>query len=250
VNHRLGIEVLAPAGEREQLVLAEPVEGRGHPLALEPVPPLRQPQLVPLVSSVGDERSILGGGDEAIGEREGREKSPVSRLFVVEAEGLNAVTGLDQSTLEVDERERQRASRLARHAPIHGRGWALREDVLDVGEHQLLMLLLVVSPYLDDTEELIVDARFHRSRHPRVDVVTVSPHFIHRRARQQTTARSRILLTDGVVVRVEQVRIRVVEGWLAEPAQNERLEEPGGVRQVPFRRADVGHGLNDVIFGG
>src|SRR5215471_1709146 len=30
--------------------------------------------------------------------------------------------------------------------------------------------------------------------------------------------------------------------------QNERLEKPGRVREVPFRRADVGYRLHDAIF--
>ena len=30
---------------------------------------------------------------------------------------------------------------------------------------------------------------------------------------------------------------------------DEGFEKPRGVRQVPFRRTDVGHGLHDAIFG-
>src|SRR5690606_24860434 len=53
----------------------------------------------------------------------------------------------------------------------------------------------------------------------------------------------------GVVVGVEQM----AEGFVPEPVawregvQDELFEEPGRVREMPFRRARVGHRLHDVV---
>jgi hypothetical protein len=58
--------------------------------------------------------------------------------------------------------------------------------------------------------------------------------------------------TDRLVVRVEEVRERGIERCVALDVrrEEERLEEPGGVRPMPFRRAHVGHGLDDLVFFG
>ena len=34
-----------------------------------------------------------------------------------------------------------------------------------------------------------------------------------------------------------------------EPAEDESLEEPGGMRQMPLGRADIGHRLDRLVFG-
>lgn len=58
-------------------------------------------------------------------------------------------------------------------------------------------------------------------------------------------------LSNRVVVRIEQIREIGVEYLVtgAKWLQYKRFEEPGRVCQMPLGRADVGHGLNDKIFG-
>ena len=57
-------------------------------------------------------------------------------------------------------------------------------------------------------------------------------------------------IASGVVVRIK--KISVLRNFSAisrkELFQNERLEKPGGMGEVPLGRADVGHRLDDAIF--
>src|SRR5690606_20030402 len=58
--------------------------------------------------------------------------------------------------------------------------------------------------------------------------------------------------TDADVVGVEQHREGRIE-WrrrAGQPGQDEGLEEPAGMRQVPFDRTGFGHGLQLAVFGG
>src|SRR5688572_2515167 len=57
--------------------------------------------------------------------------------------------------------------------------------------------------------------------------------------------------TNGEIVRIEQHAERRMERTIPGEGglQDERLEKPGGVREVPFDRARVGHRLQRAIFG-
>ena len=74
-HRRPGIARL-PAGVGEMLALA-PVERRRDRLALDPVPPVRQPQRGGAVAAVGDELLPLAVADEPPGERERLEQHAV-----------------------------------------------------------------------------------------------------------------------------------------------------------------------------
>ncbi len=54
-----------------------------------------------------------------------------------------------------------------------------------------------------------------------------------------------------LVIGVEEKGEAAVEGAVVPQVRrkDESLEEPGGVRHVPFDRAGVGHGLHHVIVG-
>ena len=62
---------------------------------------------------------------------------------------------------------------------------------------------------------------------------------------------ARVLAAHALVVGVEQHAKRRVEGreLRLEAFQDEGLEEPGGVRQVPFDGAGLQHGLRAAVFG-
>ena len=144
--------------------------------------------------------------------------------------------------------ERPRSGRsIGRLRRVHG------QDVLDVREDQFLMLFLMVQPQLEDGRKARqhVAARGRQERlERRVDVIPVGANLCHRRTRQQSPARARVRLADGVVVRVEEGLEPVVERPVTAQSrpQDEGLEEPARVRQVPLHRADVGHGLDDEVF--
>ena len=79
---------------------------------------------------------------------------------------------------------------------------------------------------------------------------TVAQDVFERRARQQPALGSRLPGTGSLVVGVEAVGEPLIQRAKAceMRLQHERLEEPGGVRQVPLGGAGVLHRLDDLIF--
>ena len=69
------------------------------------------------------------------------------------------------------------------------------------------------------------------------------------RPRHQTSTRPRVLRSDHVVIRVEQVAKILIETFKAgcEYGQDERFEKPAAVCKVPFDRAGFRHGLQLLI---
>ena len=170
----------------------------------------------------------------------------MARPLVVEGEAAAGVADLADRFVEAQPLERRR------RRVVDGRGRAIhrlerveREQVLDVGEDELLMLLLVMQPELDDLRGRV------DLGHALVDVRAVAHHLVDGRSRQKAARRAIPARADGLVVRVEQVVIARVERLVAGARrQHEGLEEPGRVRQVPFDRATVGHRLRDEILDG
>ena len=119
--------------------------------------------------------------------------------------------------------------------------------MLGVGEHQLLVLLLVVEAELDDRGERLAAAvgACQQLEHLLVDVGAVGEHVVERRARQQPALRPRVLGPDLLVVRIEQDAELGMERPVVGPAgrDDEGFEEPAGVREVPLGRARVVHRL-------
>ena len=135
---------------------------------------------------------------------------------------------------------------------VGGMGRVLREGVQDVGEHQLLMLLLVVQSDLQNARDFgprrtarFGDQRFNR----RIDVRAVLRDLGRVRPRDQSTFGPRMARAGGDVIRVEQKR----EALIVNPVgghvrlNQKRLEEPGRVRAMPLGRACVRHRLDRLI---
>ena len=80
-------------------------------------------------------------------------------------------------------------------------------------------------------------------------MLPVGFHLRYGRARQQSTPGPGKLLADSVVVGIEQHFIARFGGGVACQVglEQEGLEEPGRVRQVPFGRAGKGFGLQAVV---
>ena len=128
-----------------------------------------------------------------------------------------------------------------------------RQGVLEVGEDELLMLLLVMQPQDErgpDLSELRLIGPIEKRFHPAVDGRAVVIDLGHRRPGEQAAPIARDTLAHGVVVRIKEIGILRIDWRFAGlfRRQDESLEEPRGMGQVPFDGAGVGHGLDDVVF--
>ena len=114
------------------------------------------------------------------------------------------------------------------------------------------MLLLVVQAEFDQRRDVVPQLRadiVDQLQHRRGDVVAIGGDRIDGRARQEAALRPRMARPDRLVIGVEQVGEGGVERPVGgvERLQQKGLEKPAGMRQMPFRRADVGHRLDRLI---
>jgi hypothetical protein len=108
------------------------------------------------------------------------------------------------------------------------------------------VLLLVMQAELEPRPRAVVErAGRERMRHAAIDRGAIGVHAIEARVREHAPARPLDARADRLVVAVEQELERRIKRLAAE---HERLEEPGGVCEVPLRGARVGHRLDDGIF--
>ena len=252
VAHRGGGIARLPARVGEMLVVP-PVERRGDAFAPDPVPAVGQPQRRGAIAAVGDEPVPFAVGHQVPGQRERFEQHAVRRALVVESEALALVADHDDAAGMLVPlgcgAVLMRRSRRRRRLPHRRSERVLEQRVLDVGQQQLLMLLLVRDAELDQPGAGGIG---QQPRHRRVDVRAPRHDLGQSRARQHAASRAQDALALGLVIGIEQERpLLVVEPVTRQPvAQQERLEEPGGVREVPFGRRGVGHRLQRrVRFG-
>jgi hypothetical protein len=127
----------------------------------------------------------------------------------------------------------------------------MARHVLDIRQHQFLVLLFVIEAKLEERPQLGAPVRsVHEPRHVLVDVRAIAQHLRERGARQQPSLRSRMSWPDCLVVRVEQVFETLVKHRVGRQVcpKQELLEEPARVGQVPLGRTDVRHALHRTIF--
>ena len=124
---------------------------------------------------------------------------------------------------------------------------------LDVGDEQFLVLLFVVQADCEDRlhfiEQFVIRA-FQQFLNVRVDRLPEAIGFGDRRTRDQPAEVAPVHVARGIVVGVKKIGVLRNHRAVARHPnlQNEGLKKPAGVREMPFRRADVRHRLHDVIF--
>src|SRR5262249_30856129 len=107
------------------------------------------------------------------------------------------------------------------------------------------VLLLVVEPQLGQRRKIApgVHASLKQPRHGGIDVRPILQYVVERWPRKQAALRPRMLVAYCVVVGIEQHAkrrmIRPVSGNAF--LENERLEEPARVREMPLDWTRVGH---------
>ena len=124
------------------------------------------------------------------------------------------------------------------------------QDLLGVRQQQLLVLLLVVEAELDDGGKLcVVGAGREEIERRLVDTGTIIMNLRECGSAQVAALGARVHIADRVVVRVEYPLITIVDGGVTglPRAENEALEEPGRMPQMPLRRAGFRAGLDDLV---
>ena len=255
VGHRIVKAQGFPSVQRElgpALRFMEPGErsvGRGfHP----PGPTVAQPEGGLRVAAVLDELEPLAIGHEPVGEREVGYHLPVSGPLIVVCEAVAVVPDLDRRTAElVPALLRSGACGRRCLGPKRGLQRAAPQNMLDVHEHQFLVLLFVVQSEFDDRLESRIEMFLKESIHTGINLVTVLHYIAEGRSGEKPASRARVLGSDQLVVGVEQHAVVLVHGLPAIPClEYECLEEPGRVPEVPLRRADVRHGLDLHVLRG
>ena len=152
-----------------------PIARRVPALRFDRRPAVGQPKRRRGVAAVGHEFEPLAVGDERARDAHRLQQHLMRRPFVVEREACAVVAdGVNAGDQTVFAGVGARAVRPL-PVPIVGRmRRVLRKGVQDIGQHQLLMLLLVMQPDLDDREDpLGVLRRFDQLRHRRIDMRAV-----------------------------------------------------------------------------
>jgi hypothetical protein len=183
------------------------------------------------------------------GDLERLDPDAVARHLVVEGEPLAGVPDLAEAARLRDPARLARADRRERPLLLVGRFERIaREQVLEVGEDELLVLLFVLQSELEQVGRHVV--RGEQLENGVIDVTPVREHVVEARAREHAALGARVLVAYGVVIGIEQYPVRRVEALVARPLrEQEGFKEPGGVREVPLRRARVGHRLQRAILG-
>src|SRR5260221_5770070 len=125
--------------------------------------------------------------------------------------------------------------------------------MLRVREDELLVLLLVMQAQFDQPVGLRGKAvGGEQAEYGLVHMTAIREHFFETRARQEAPVRTRVAIADAVVGGVEQDPVLRRENAVTRLVRNqdESLEEPRRVREVPFHRTRVGHRLERAILHG
>jgi hypothetical protein len=226
--------------------------GARQPFARATSKPFREPQLGALVAAVLDEREEFGVGRRPRSELEAVEVHAMPRRLVVEREERPGVSDLDEAGLvAVPAQRRSGALRALGRLDVGGIQRTARKEVLQVGEDQLLMLLLVVEAEFEQ-ERVLFGQRVSLEERvdAGVDVRAERADFLEARTGEQSARGPRPRGPDRDVVGVEQRAERGIERAVTRQraGQEERLEEPARVREVPLDRARARHRLDLAVF--
>jgi hypothetical protein len=123
------------------------------------------------------------------------------------------------------------------------------KHVLDIGQHELLVLLLVIQPERHQLADLFTVVLVQQLVYRFVHVRPVNEHLADGWPRQQAALRARVHLACCVVIGIEQVVILLVVDAVPGKMrlEHELLEEPRHVGKMPARGAHIRHRLYNEI---
>ena len=175
----------------------------------------------------------------------------MTRSFIVVGEVIAVVADFENAALEGEpvERCRMAGADAGNGLAISGLQRLGGEQAQDVGQQKLLVLLLVIDAELDQLGRFRVERCIEQASERLIDESTIVAHLRDGRPREQPTLGAGLPRTDALIIGVEAIFEALVEHAIAgeEAFQQEGLEEPGGMREMPFGRARVVHGLHDLI---
>ncbi len=132
--------------------------------------------------------------------------------------------------------------------PEAGRSGIFGHGGEHVGQHQLLMLLLMVEAELETSEG---DGRQLRQGvgHRRIDMGPILADFVEAGAAEHAATRPRMPLPLAVIIGIEQISPIRVERLVVRHAvaQDEGLEEPARVGEMPFGGRCIRHRLDGRV---
>ena len=230
--------------------------GARHAFVADGGKTVHQPERRGVVAAVLHEGEPLGVGDEIAAKLHRADQRAVRRLFVVEmkavvgmADGVDALVEADPFVAAAG-RSREFPGRI-----VSRRNRVLRKRVQDVGQHQFLMLLLVIEADFDQRHQLcerVLAGLVKEFHHRGVDMPAVGGDLVGAGTGQVAALVAGVPRAGADIIGIEQKRVIGVKRLvaLAVLAEQELLEEPGGMGAVPFRRARVRHRLDQLILGG
>ena len=241
-------------------VVALPVERRLPALGAHRRPALGEPKLRAVVAVLLNERKVLSAGNQARREPVRWKINTMARRLVVEGERVDRSRVESKSDLDQAGRKINPVHWRRDHlAPLLRSGGGLKirrmqrigeERMLDVGGDQFLMLLFVLEAQRDAPRSFILQRMLHQDNHCGVDVRAIAQNDIQRRPRERGAQFLLRHFAQRVVVAVEEpVKFRV-EGLVPgnELTQDEGLEEPAGVGEMPLHRTRLCAGLHHHVF--
>ena len=126
--------------------------------------------------------------------------------------------------------------------------------MLDVGQQQFLVLLLMLQPQCDELQQFVLCSLVRacqQIQHARINLSPPGQHLRQRGAADKAPIGARILVANAVVITVEQNAEAGIKGFETrlKPFQHKSFEKPGHMGQMPLGRAGVGHGLKLAVLG-
>ena len=240
-----------------------PIQRASDFFPAHPVPAFGQPQIGVAIAAGLDKIKKFTIRDQARRQQKWRDIVKVARQFIVETKSVAPDCGLetdaDQAAVKSDpgwlrrdrsQRQRQRRSEIGRQQRV------LRQQVLDIGQHQFLVLLLVLQTQFEQIGQLRARSRtgigLQQTDHARIDILPVGAHLKHAGPGQQAALGARMARADAVVIRIEQHPKSAMKGdeLRLQRFQHEGFKKPGRVRQMPFQRTGVRHRLRAAILVG
>ena len=263
-----------PPARQGEFPVAAPVAGGLPAPLLRHRPAFAHPEFRPPVAPIGDEGGEFGIGHQPLADGERFQPDPVPGRLVVEVEAASPCwrpcPGGDGRSPPGRRRcSSQRGSPLGTAAPggIEAGLRAIRavedggfqriaaEAVEQIHQQQLLMLLFVLQAQLHQGQQGIGGGArtslqvLQQILQPLVHPVAPGQHLRDRGSAQQAPLGPGMAGADAVVIGVEQVAPAAIGRLVALQVrlQQERLEEPGGVGQMPFGGARIRHPLQAEV---